>query len=206
MATLLLFRHGNTFEAGAVPVRVGARTDLPLTAKGESQAAAAADFVKMGGRPVGIVKAGPLQRTRRMAEIIAVPLGMTVEEDPRLREIDYGLWEGLSDEAIAEKFGPEALDAWEYEGIWPEAAAWTPAREEIEAQLRAFLEEEHAALCAEDKDRVAVTSNGILRLLHPLVATQPVNWPETKVKTGHFCALAPRGAIWGIETWNMAPP
>ena len=31
---LILARHGNTFEAGETPVWVGAREDLPLTARG----------------------------------------------------------------------------------------------------------------------------------------------------------------------------
>ena len=39
---LLLARHGNTFEKGDKVVWVGARTDIPLTAKGRDQAAALA--------------------------------------------------------------------------------------------------------------------------------------------------------------------
>ena len=31
MTTLVVIRHGNTFEADEEPRRVGARTDLPLT-------------------------------------------------------------------------------------------------------------------------------------------------------------------------------
>ena len=37
---LLLARHGNTFNKGDKIVWVGARTDLPLTAKGREQALA----------------------------------------------------------------------------------------------------------------------------------------------------------------------
>ena len=37
---LLLARHGNTFDKGDKVVWVGARTDLPLTAKGREQARA----------------------------------------------------------------------------------------------------------------------------------------------------------------------
>ena len=34
MTRLVIVRHGNTFEAGEPPRRIGARTDLPLTATG----------------------------------------------------------------------------------------------------------------------------------------------------------------------------
>ena len=35
---LIIARHGNTFDAGDIPTRVGRRTDLPLVASGEAQA------------------------------------------------------------------------------------------------------------------------------------------------------------------------
>jgi broad specificity phosphatase PhoE len=38
MTRIVIVRHGNTFEAGETPRRIGARTDLPLTADGQAQA------------------------------------------------------------------------------------------------------------------------------------------------------------------------
>ena len=35
---LILVRHGNTFEAGQKCVKVGSKTDMPLTAQGLRQA------------------------------------------------------------------------------------------------------------------------------------------------------------------------
>ena len=40
MTTLIIARHGNTFDKGDIPTRVGARTDLPLVEKGRAQAKA----------------------------------------------------------------------------------------------------------------------------------------------------------------------
>ena len=37
MIRLIVVRHGNTFNKGDVILRVGARTDLPLTAEGMRQ-------------------------------------------------------------------------------------------------------------------------------------------------------------------------
>ena len=38
MTQLLIVRHGNTFETGETPRRVGLRTDLPLSSSGRKQA------------------------------------------------------------------------------------------------------------------------------------------------------------------------
>ena len=46
MITLVIARHGNTFESGETPRRVGARTDLPLTEKGRQQAQAIGHYLK----------------------------------------------------------------------------------------------------------------------------------------------------------------
>ncbi|MEL6754250.1 MAG: histidine phosphatase family protein, partial [Pseudomonadota bacterium] len=40
MQTLYIVRHGNTFDTGDTVLRVGGRTDLPLSTSGEMQATA----------------------------------------------------------------------------------------------------------------------------------------------------------------------
>src|ERR1700753_2818491 len=94
---LILARHGNTFNPEDVPVWVGARSDLPLVAKGLAQAAALAEALRKAEIVPAAMIAGPLQRTRRTAEIVAETLKIpahAIRIDPRLREIDYGAWEG----------------------------------------------------------------------------------------------------------------
>ena len=49
MTRLVIVRHGNTFEAGEPPRRIGARTDLPLTATGVAQAEALARHFAANG-------------------------------------------------------------------------------------------------------------------------------------------------------------
>ncbi|MEQ9360378.1 MAG: histidine phosphatase family protein [Rhodospirillales bacterium] len=121
---LLLVRHGNTFEAGEMPVRVGANEDLPLTATGEGQAHALASQLKASAMCSDLFVCGPLKRTRRHTEIVMADLGAdgTAEIDPRLTEIDYGPWGGMSDGDIVARFGLAAareLEAWEKESRWP---------------------------------------------------------------------------------------
>ena len=70
MANLYVVRHGNTFEAGEAPRRVGARTDLPLTAAGLAQAEALGRHFADAGIRFTAVLSGPLLRTRQTAAAI----------------------------------------------------------------------------------------------------------------------------------------
>jgi probable phosphoglycerate mutase len=165
---LLLVRHGNTFTAGQTPVRVGANEDLPLTPEGEDQARALAGQLAISGIRPDLVVAGPLQRTRRHAEIIMDALGLpgAPEIDARLREIDYGAWGGLSDAEIVARFGEtaaEELKAWEDHSRMPETTvAWTPSADEISANIAA-LASELAGRLGPEQNAMVCSSNGILR-------------------------------------------
>ena len=110
---LLLARHGNTFNKGDKVVWVGARTDLPLTAKGREQAQALGQALAPFAPRIERVISGPLLRTREHAGIATDVAGekAAIEIDQRLREIDYGLWEAKSSEEIQAMDGGAELDA-----------------------------------------------------------------------------------------------
>src|SRR5947209_2254065 len=132
---LLLARHGNTFEPDDKVVWAGARTDLLLAAKGREQAAAlAAALFAVKPRLTRII-VGPLKRTREYGERVAHGLDFScaIEVDERLREIDYGLWEGKSQEEIHALGGEHELKAWDENGTWPQSPGWEPSQEEIAA-------------------------------------------------------------------------
>jgi broad specificity phosphatase PhoE len=71
---LLLARHGNTFNKGDKVVWVGARTDLPLTAKGCEQALALGQALLPFAPRIKRVISGPLLRTREHAGILCEAL------------------------------------------------------------------------------------------------------------------------------------
>jgi probable phosphoglycerate mutase len=207
---LILFRHGNTFEADEMPVWVGARTDLPLTAEGERQAVAAAAYIEQSYAPVLEIVAGPLQRTRRFAEIIGRQTRVGIAIDERLREIDYGKWEGLDRVTIRQRFGSDVLQNWKRCGTWPEGMDWKPSHDELVASLTGFLQEQNRKLVAAMTDapegayNIVVTSNGILRHIFTIVTQKPCD-SNNKVKTGNACILAPDGEGWHIMAWNEKP-
>lgn len=201
---LILARHGNTFEAGETPVWVGAREDLTLTARGEDQSRAiGAALTSAGIRPARLI-AGPLKRTREGAALAAQACGFAgaVEIDERLKEIDYGVWGGRSDTDIAAEWGAEAIEAWRERSVVPEGAGWSPDPQTIEAHARAVLD-----AIAQDPGGVVllISSNGILRYFHRLIAGAGAPPEEAKVKTGHMGAARLTGGVWRLEFWNLAP-
>jgi broad specificity phosphatase PhoE len=97
-SSLFLVRHGET-EWNLVP-RIQGRSDSSLTRRGEDQARAAGALLRrmIGRRPVALLSS-PLGRARRTAEIIAAELGLSsaaIDIEPRLAEVSWGSWEGLS--------------------------------------------------------------------------------------------------------------
>lgn len=86
---LWLVRHGET--EWVLSRRHTGRTDLPLTARGETQARALAPLLE--GTRFARVLASPLARARRTAELAGFGAGQ-IELDDDLMEVDYGEYEG----------------------------------------------------------------------------------------------------------------
>jgi probable phosphoglycerate mutase len=94
-----LLRHGQTEHTPER--RYSGRNDLPLSLTGRAEAEAAA--VRAGQLGIDVVVSSPIRRTRETAETVAAALGVPVELDDDLAELDFGDLEGLTlDEALAE--------------------------------------------------------------------------------------------------------
>ncbi|NLE18711.1 MAG: histidine phosphatase family protein [Propioniciclava sp.] len=91
--SLVIVRHGRTV-ANARGLLLG-RADPPLDEVGEAQAAALAAAVASGRfGSVAAVVSSPLVRAQQTAGHVAAKLGLEVQTDERLIEIDYGEFEG----------------------------------------------------------------------------------------------------------------
>lgn len=201
---LVLARHGNTFEAGETPVWVGAREDLPLTARGEEQSRAIGAALKSAGIVPARLIAGPLRRTRDGAALAAQACGFAgeLEIDDRLKEIDYGVWGGRSDADIAAQWGASAIEAWRERSVVPEGAGWSPDPQEMEAHARAVL----GTIAQNPRgDVLLISSNGVLRYFHRLIAGADAPPEDAKVKTGHMGAARLIDGNWRLELWNFPP-
>ena len=95
MLTLVLTRHGLTPRSDPEQ-HLGQRIDIELSPAGQAQAVALA--VRLAHVRFEQIYTSPLVRARETASIIAQrsPGKLSIEADPRLREMDYGHWEGLT--------------------------------------------------------------------------------------------------------------
>ena len=87
---LLIARHGET--AWNAENRVCGRTDLPLTQHGLEQANLLAENAM--GKGIEVILASPLLRARQTAQAVSDAIGVPVEIDGRLIELDFGSFEG----------------------------------------------------------------------------------------------------------------
>jgi broad specificity phosphatase PhoE len=203
-AGILAFRHGNTFGPGDPVVRLGRNEDIPLVESGMAQAHAAADALAAAGiRPVRIATS-PLMRARQFAGILAERLGGPPPSvDVRLNELDYGHWSGLTDAAIAERFGAPALDAWNRFGVWPTDAGFGEDADAVKARCASFGAD------ATDGIVVAVSSAGTLRyLLAALDAdayARACRDGRLKFGTGAAARFVRAAGTWRCTAWNVPP-
>jgi len=107
-ARLLLVRHGET--AWNAEGRYQGATDVPLSPQGRAQARALVS--RLAAEALDTIYASDLQRAWQTAEVIAAPHGLPVRSEPRLREIDFGAWEGLNYDEVRQRH-PQTLAAWE---------------------------------------------------------------------------------------------
>ncbi|WP_057875319.1 histidine phosphatase family protein [Liquorilactobacillus aquaticus] len=99
MTTLYIVRHGQS-EANKAGILQGNKIDTPLTAKGRSQADAV--YQQLQKLDFDKVYASPLLRAAQTAHIIAN--NATTVYDSRLKEYDYGEWDGLLVEDVHQKY------------------------------------------------------------------------------------------------------
>lgn len=129
--TIVFVRHGVT-DMTATHRLSGSGVPGPgLNSTGRIQAAKAADAVYRIGRDtwervpkVSRVIASPMVRTQETAAALGRRLGLHVETDERLKEIDFGTWEGLTPEETIERDGRQIL-------LWQDASVRAPEGESI---------------------------------------------------------------------------
>ncbi|CAG7598119.1 Phosphoserine phosphatase 1 [Paenibacillus solanacearum] len=110
MTTFYIVRHGET-EWNSTDRYCGS-TDISLSEVGAEQAKQTALF--LAGTSIDAMYASTLTRAKETAEPIALAKGLNVQTDPRIAEIDFGLWEGLKAREIRAEY-PQAWKQWNEE-------------------------------------------------------------------------------------------
>lgn len=198
--TVIIARHGNTFNAHETPTRVGARTDLPLVASGEDQALRLGHHLKSNKIIPDVVYTSTLRRTMDTARLACVSMMCTAPHTalPFLNEIDYGPDENKPEPEVKARLGELALQRWDQLGEMPHE--WSPRPDVIKGSWEYFLNK-----CEKDMDGktiLIVTSNGIARFA--LNCTENGNHYPLKLSTGAYGILKFDGK-WTVSDWNIKP-
>jgi probable phosphoglycerate mutase len=91
--TFYLTRHGQT-DSNLSGILQGQSLDAPLNDMGIKQAKRIGEYLKTKDHLIDRIISSDLIRAYQTAEIIGEILGVGVETDVRLREMNYGSWEG----------------------------------------------------------------------------------------------------------------
>jgi probable phosphoglycerate mutase len=205
MTRLYIVRHGNTFEAGETPRRIGWRTDLPLTAAGLAQAEAlGAQFARDGVRFARALSSG-LKRTQATAEAILgrQPSPLVLETAAFLSEIDHGPDENQPEEAVLARIGRRSLDLWDSEAVPP--PGWDVRPEWRRAEWQKFVA--YATESHGNDAILLVTSNGAGRFALSALGLKPGGRTQgVKFRTGSYGLVeAGGGGKFRLLEWDKRP-
>jgi len=167
MTTILLVRHGEVAgNSGEVRTFAGSR-DLELTPRGHLQTEAIANRLK--DEKIDAIYASTLQRAWRTAEKIDENHNLGVTKLDGWREVDYGLWEGLSEEQInegyAELWSQRVADPWNVAP--PDGESYEMLWERLKPVWEELLEKH------QNQTGVVVGHNGSLRVLLCMLLDAP---------------------------------
>jgi probable phosphoglycerate mutase len=206
MTDLALTRHGET-DWNQVK-RIQGSTDIALNAHGLEQARKLAQ--RLAAETVDVLVSSDLLRARQTAAAIADKTGRHIDLDPRLRERNYGVLEGLTAEEIRVRH-PIAFEHWRArtpDFVFPNGES-----------LRQFYERVQTALTDiarryAGRRVVIVTHGGVLDCAYRLATGTPLDAPRIEAllnaslsrlrfdeKTGSFAVVA-----WGDVSHLTAPP
>ncbi len=100
---LYCVRHGESVYNAER--RIQGQTDVELSSLGLSQSGAVVE--ELASLPIEAVYSSPLRRARQTAEPLATALGLELRVDPRLAEINAGVFQGLDWDQIAARYPAE---------------------------------------------------------------------------------------------------
>jgi broad specificity phosphatase PhoE len=196
---LILLRHGET--EWSMAGRHTGRTDIPLTARGESAAAALAPA--LARYPIRAAFTSPASRAVRTAELAGLA---GAKPDPDLWEWDYGGYEGRTTAEIRSERPGWYL--WR-DGVIPgDAAHPGETIEQVGARADAVLAGVRPLLAAGDGDGdVALVAHGhILRVLTARwLGLEPAGGRLFRLDTGTISTLGTEHDEPVITSWNVPP-
>jgi broad specificity phosphatase PhoE len=193
---IIFVRHGQTsFNAEN---RLQGQRDVPLDGKGREQARAvgrsvriafAADIASMERR--GAFWASPLTRAKETIELARVAMGLSplpYQVDPRLKELSFGRWEGMTWAEVWEKdpAGAKAREADKWRFAPPGGESYAMLAERVEPWLAGLTGEAFLA-----------AHGGVARVFFAMLAgMDPLEAASAPISQGRALIFEKGGAYW----------
>lgn len=163
---IILMRHGET-DCNKDGIWMGRKLDVSINDAGRAQIQATIPELRTFNPD--LIIASPMKRTKESAEIIEESLGVPIEFDDRLMEIDVGSVTGKTREEAAELLGMPLEEVvrlyrvgeYDYTNIGGESA------QHILSRIKSFLVD----LAQREEQSVIVMSHGgIVRTMHRIIS------------------------------------
>ena len=197
---IIICRHGNTFDKGDVITRVGARTDLPLSQSGQTQAARLHRLFHPENSSYKFEHAfcSDLRRTQETAlKILNNTHPAILSERDFLKEIDYGIDENRPEEEVVKRLGQQAILDWDTRALVPRG--WHVDPDKIRKNWQEFFIE----MSKTSGDVLVVTSNGIARFCLDVIDHIACDTPPLKLSTAAFGIVTYDKGKVVLEGWNL---
>ncbi len=187
---LLLVRHGQT--DWNINRRFQGQNDVPLNEVGRQQATALVN--RLSREHIDVLFASDLQRAHETARIIAAQQACEIRLDARLREINFGAWEGLTYDEIKHN-DPAVLAAREAD-IFTTAAPDGETLNQLTSRVESVLNDLRTQYA--DQTILMVAHGGPLQILLCLALNlSPSKYWQFHLATASLSEIAfyPAGAI-----------
>ena len=187
---LLLVRHGQT--DWNLNRRFQGQRDIPLDAIGIQQATALAN--RLSHEHIDVIFTSDLQRAHETANIIAAQHACEIHVEARLREMNFGAWEGLTYDEIKQN-EPSALAAREAD-IFTTAAPDGETLNQLTARVESVLNDLRAQYA--NKTILIAAHGGPLQILLCLALDlSPSRYWQFRLAQASLSEIAffPAGAI-----------
>lgn len=190
---LILVRHGET--EGQSSVRFYGSTDVDLSLEGHQQMRRAAG--ELFGRKVDLVGASPLKRSWKGAAIVS--RGAQVRLFESFREVDFGRWEGFTDQEIQDT-DPTRHSEWKHSSedfTYPNGESRTAFRKRVSGGLDDLLKEDATSI-------LLVVHKGVIRIIVDILTGQEL--AEGEPTLGQTILLTKEADVkWSLGSQSSNP-
>lgn len=195
LTRFILIRHGET--DWNVNGRWQGQAPIPLNGIGLRQAALTAAFLDQQNLGIAHIYASDLSRADVTAQQIATSLGQPVQMDIRLREIDLGHWQGMTEAEVREWDSArlQAVRADPFFAVRPRGESWQQVSARMLEALRAYAAQHQAATI------LVVSHGGTIRS-----TLQALDLLKPEMDYIHNCSrtvLTYDGDVWTLEAYNL---